>query len=494
MTNPIIYNKDLDDIQHIITKYLSVNQENKVSAGEVFSPLWLVIEMLNHLPKHVWTNPSLKWLDPGSGIGNFSMVVFYKLDNGLKSWEQNDKKRRQHIIQNMMYMIELSSENVNITKNIFGKDANIIECDYLDDIPKWMTELNIKNFDIILGNPPFNKNGMRGKGRSNPGLINIWNKFVELSLSILNPNGYCLFFTPNSWTELKSSVSKKIIEKQLVLLKNFDVPTAYKIFEKKAGSLPLSYYLIENKPPYKKSLIYDDISEKFIEFDVYKYNFIPNKNIQLVNKILDKTNSNLKNNFKFTPPKIKKDDNTYFDTFSKDHPYPLVNYVHKKIYVSFSKERSKLQDGRPKLILPNYSMGYPILDELGILDVGGRTSYVIYADDDKIEQLRKIQAFFLTDLALTLINSLKTAQKFLSTRTFTLFPNVTKLDIPNINDETLEKYFKLTDTEKSFIQKQLSYGEGNLTDARRKEIIQFSLTNYISKENVKFISKLVNNT
>ena len=183
--------------------------------------------------------------------------------------------------------------------------------------------------------------------------------------------------------------------------------------------------------------------------------------------------------------------NTYFDTFSKDHPYPLVNYVHKKIYISFSNERSKLQNGRPKLILPNYSMGYPLLDELGILDVGGRTSYVIYTDDDKIEQLRKIQAFFLTDLALTLINSLKTAQKFLSTRTFTLFPDVTKMNKSDINDPNLEKYFNLNDTEKSFIQKQLSLGEGNLTDARRKEIIQFDLTNFISKENVKYISKLV---
>ena len=45
-----------------------------------------------------------------------------------------------------------------------------------------------------------------------------------------------------------------------------------------------------------------------------------------------------------------------------------------------------------------------------------------------IENLKKIQAFFMTNLALTLINSLKTAQKF-STRTFSFFPDVSKMPL-----------------------------------------------------------------
>ena len=50
-------------------------------------------------------------------------------------------------------------------------------------------------------------------------------------------------------------------------------------------------------------------------------------------------------------------------------------------------------------------MGYPILDKDGIIDVGGRSSYVIFVKDDNIEHLQKIQKFFITNLALTLINS-----------------------------------------------------------------------------------------
>lgn len=485
---PLLYDKNIDEIEEIINENLNINQINKVSNGEVFTPLWLILEMFEHLPDKVWKNPNLKWLDAGSGIGNFSMILFYKLDKALKSWEKNNTKRRNHILKNMLYMIELSSSNVKITNQIFGNNINISENDFLHESNVWKNDFkNSEQFDIIFGNPPYNKNGMRGKGRSNPGLSVIWNKFVEKSLTLMKPNGYCLFFTPNSWTELKSSLSDKILDKQILVFKNFDVVNAYKIFEKKAGSLPLCYYLIENKSPYTHTLLHDNVFDEFVSFDLYKHMFIPNRNIKLVKKVLDKSKENMEDLYHFTPPKVKKDETSFFDSFSQQHPYPLLNYVHKKIYVSYSKQYSRMQNGRPKLLLPNYSMGYPILDKEGIMDVGGRSSYVIYVNNDKIEDLKKIQAFFLTDLALTLINSLKTAQKFLSTRTFTLFPNITSLPLSSINDAYLSQYFKLGNQEKKSIEYQVDKGEGNLTEQRRNEITKFDLNEYLKKNDIEYI-------
>ena len=420
--NCFIFNKSLNDIESHINKYLKINQNKKVNQGEVFTPFLLIIEMLELLPKTIWKNPNLKWLDPGCGIGNFSMCVYYFLNEGLKSWEKNDLKRHNHIIENMLYMIELDKENIKISKNIFGSNSNIIHSNFLD-ISEWKNKIGFEKFNIIYGNPPYNQNGMRGKGRSNPGLKVIWNKFVQLSLNSIYNNGYCLFFTPNSWTELKSPLSRNIMKNQILYIKNFDTPSSYKLFEKKAGSLPLCYYLIQNKKPSNKTFIHDTRINKFVDFDVNKYNFIPNKNIDLVKKVIKKTKNNLEDYFYFSPPKDKKKTSIYSKTYSEHYPYPLINYVHKKIYISFSKEQSIMQNGRPKLILPNYSMGYPILDENGILDIGGRSSYVIYVPNDDINHLKKIQKFFISDIALTLINSLKTAQKFLSTRTFQLFPD-----------------------------------------------------------------------
>ena len=87
---------------------------------------------------------------------------------------------------------------------------------------------------------------------------------------------------------------------------------------------------------------------------------------------------------------------------------------------------------------------------------------------------------------------MKTAQKFLSTRTFSLFPDITKLDIP-INDSSLEKYFNLSKKEKYSIERQVKNGEGNLTEKRRKEIIDFSLKNVIDKNEMEFIKKELKN-
>ena len=355
---------------------------------------------------------------------------------------------------------------------------------------KWANLFGIEEFDIILGNPPFNKNGMRGKGRSNVGLTVIWNKFVDLSLLSLKPKGYCLFFTPNSWNELKSPLSKHIMQHQILVLKNFDTPTAYKLFKKKAGSLPLCYYLLQKVKPTKKTKIYDSFIEDFVDFDIHKYEFIPNKNIELVKKVLSKTKENLDDDYYFTPPKLKKDKQSFFDSYSKSHPYPLINYVHKKIYISYASSPSFLQNGRPKLVFPNYSMGYPILDVDGILDVGGRSSYVLYTKDNDTKKLKKIQEFFLTNLALTLINSLKTAQKFLSTRTFTLFPDVSKLSI-SINDKNLESYYKLSSKDKKCIEHQIEKGEGNLTEKRREEILNFSLESYLSNNKIEEIKQKI---
>lgn len=488
---PSIFGKSLKDIEQLINTHLMIKQDKKVESGEVFTPFFLIVEMLSTLPKSVWENPTLKWLDPGSGIGNFSMLVFYNLDEGLKSWESDDTKRRKHIIQNMLYMVELTKENVEISNTIFGGNANICCADYLLEENIWKEQFNMNTyFDVILGNPPYNKNGMRGKGRSNPGLQVIWNKFVHKSLGYMNKNGYSLFFTPNSWTELKSGLSKEILKNQIILMKNFDVVKAYKLFKKKAGSLPICYYLLQNKEPKDTTKLYDNLIDEYVDFDINKYLFIPNKNIHLVKKLLNHSKDNLENYFYFTPAKVKKDDNTFFKSYSTSHPFPLINYVHKKIYITYSKHYSRLQNGRPKLLLPNYSMGYPVLDIDGIIDVGGRSSYVLFVDDDDVDKLKKIRDFFLTDLALTLINSLKTAQKFLSTRTFSLFPDVTKMNIP-INDDSLEKYFKLTSKEKLAIDYQRNHGEGNFKSNMKNDLLHFSMTNYLQKSKIDFIKERI---
>ena len=64
-------------------------------------------------------------------MGNFSVAVYLKLMEGLKIWEPNELTRSKHIIENMLFMIEINEENTKICKTFFGKNSNIIQEDFL---------------------------------------------------------------------------------------------------------------------------------------------------------------------------------------------------------------------------------------------------------------------------------------------------------------------------------------------------------------------------
>ena len=67
------------------------------------------------------------------------------------------KKEKKHILTIMIYMVELNSDNCNHIKKVFkGYEINIFEGSFLD-------YKNDINFDIIVGNPPYNQGGISSK-------------------------------------------------------------------------------------------------------------------------------------------------------------------------------------------------------------------------------------------------------------------------------------------------------------------------------------------
>jgi type I restriction-modification system DNA methylase subunit len=139
------------------------NAETKVKEfGEVMTPLWLVEDMLNTLPSDVWTNPNLKWLDPCSGIGTFSIIIVKRLMDGLETFEKDPVKRYRHIIENMIYVCEIQEKNVLIYKSLFtdtDTKLNLFLGSFLDkEFDDYMINVwGVNKFDIVVGNPPYNK-------------------------------------------------------------------------------------------------------------------------------------------------------------------------------------------------------------------------------------------------------------------------------------------------------------------------------------------------
>src|SRR6478609_1117922 len=75
----------------------------QLSSDEVPTPPKLARLMLDLLPGEVWTDPELRWLDPGCKSGVFLREIVTRLLNGLAEWEPDFEKRREHIFRNMVF-------------------------------------------------------------------------------------------------------------------------------------------------------------------------------------------------------------------------------------------------------------------------------------------------------------------------------------------------------------------------------------------------------
>ena len=95
------------------------------------------------------------------------------------------QKRKDHIIKNMIYLIEYNRDNITI-KERFGKDVNVIVV-----LLNW--EPNIE-FDFVIGNPPYNCNGVKkvptksNVDKKQDGKT-IWTEFIKKNISIFKNNG-----------------------------------------------------------------------------------------------------------------------------------------------------------------------------------------------------------------------------------------------------------------------------------------------------------------
>lgn len=110
-----------------INSCLKPKQKEKEENGEVFTPVHIIDDMLNNLDTHytkennksIFTELNFKWFDPASGMGNFPIIIYLRLMEGLKTQIEDAQERKRHILENMLYMSEFNKKNVFICKQIF---------------------------------------------------------------------------------------------------------------------------------------------------------------------------------------------------------------------------------------------------------------------------------------------------------------------------------------------------------------------------------------
>ena len=489
-----------EKILNIIRERLTVRSTEKEQHGEVFTPPELICEMLDTLPASVWGKKYLRWLDPANGIGNFPVIVYYKLMDGLKKTIHDDKERSKHIIEKMLFMVELNPVNVKVSRKIFkmiDSDAkpNIVKANFLTESSKWKRELKTHTFDIVMGNPPYNEGGIRANSTENVQRgegKTLWVEFDKKSLSILrDANSYLLFIHPASWISLKSNNAKVLLDNQIIKLRYYNYSDAHSLFQNKSGKIPITYYLIQNKNTKLSTLIYDNAYKQFIEFNIYENDFIPTESIEMMKKIYSftKTKGSLKDNYKSVSNSSSKK-----DSYSQSHPFPLVNISKQEIIINYTNS-NKLDNLDKKLLLPNSAMGYPLLDTKGILFPNSSDNHILVSNNN-LHQLKQLQNYLFCNLIFYIIVITKTRMRFLDNKVFQILPNITNLTTEiDITDEFLiKKIFKLDDT---LLKGYLEYeqtGEGRLPPATIKTLKSFDITkheNGMTKEQITHVETLV---
>lgn len=362
---PLIYKMTPEDIQKKIEEYLPVRQEKKDKNGEVFTPIELIEEMLGKLPPSVWKNPELKWLDPANGIGNFPMVVYKKLlehlpdrYNGPNGNYSNENGKKKHIIEKMLYMVELDPANVKISRRIFGSNANISCADFLKE-EKWKRDFGgLDKFDIIMGNPPFNpEKTEEDKRQGGHGGKILWDKFIKKSLEILNNNGFLCFITPSGWrkpeNELYNIMTK---ENQLIYLHIYGEKDGQKLFD---VSQRVDLYIIQKHSPTKNTEIIDELGNK-IDLDVSKWNFIPNYEFKNIKKIMTREEDGIKIIYDTTYHTQKSHIKS---KSSEKYKYPIVHSINQDGLVFwYTDDKTKGHFGVPKVLLNFNRHQYPVND------------------------------------------------------------------------------------------------------------------------------------
>ena len=366
---------------------LAVRRLEKDRFGEVFTPPAIINAMLDKLPPSVWTDPAKKWLDPAAGFGNFLSVVYQRLMKSLEYAFPEPPQRRRHILTQMLYMVEYNPEScARIRENPMffsnGDSANLLCSSFLDPFDPTTTFADGPplQFDIIVGNPPFNADqtheGKKGGGS------NLWPKFVEKSLgnkesTLLKPDGYLLFVHPALWRKPPSNRSavgtlfnKMAHENHMLYLeihskldgkRDFGVQTRY------------DYYVIQKRPPSQErgymTRIKDQTGRIHESVDLANWRFfLPNHSFEIIEPLL--LSSDGDSIVLFSRCQYGSDQDWVSDKQDERHIYPVVHSTpNGGARILWSSKNNTATTVEQNERIPMFGVPKVIFGESGINDV-----------------------------------------------------------------------------------------------------------------------------
>ena len=346
--NYVLIVKFEENLIEFIKKYEGLSKAESKLFGEVFTPQALIEEMLDTLPPDVWTNKDLKWLDPAVGIGNFPAAVLQRLMKGLENVIVDSDERRKWILEEMLYMVDISTKNLFLLYQLFDANnsfkLNVFRGDFLSEkFDNHMKDVwGLDGFDIVVGNPPYNWSDGENQRKNNR--ENLWTRFVFKSIDILNKDGYLSLITPKSWMSPSNDFGKKSIIKDIMINFNpifINIDDCSKHFINVGSTF--SFYTIhkcKNKGITKIKTLDDYFDFSFNDENKSIPTIFNSKTISISNKFFN--NKHKKFNFKQKGVITRKE--KFFNTPTGEYVYENFHTHSKnKIYSRFESENKDLK-------------------------------------------------------------------------------------------------------------------------------------------------------
>lgn len=264
------------DLLEFINRLLKPKESEKREYGEVFTPIFVVNQILDMLDQHhisthgrsIFSCSDYTWLDPANGMGNFPIVVYHRLMKGLEKEFSNEELRRKHIFEKMLWMVDVNPRNCILTQKIFNLNGkyklNLYNMDSL--------QLPSSNFTVIMGNPPYNQTFDASGAKP------LYHKFVE---KFIDQCQYLAFIIPTRWFAggkgLDGFRKNMLARKDIRFIKHFD--NASDLFEGTDIMGGVQYIIKDSS--YSGPVDYNGVITELDRFDI----FVEDRYHGLINRI-----------------------------------------------------------------------------------------------------------------------------------------------------------------------------------------------------------------
>lgn len=380
---------DKNKVHQAISNYFIPSLEERKNNAEISTPIILVEEILDKIPKEFWTKLH-KVFEPCCGKGNFVIKIFEKFYNGLVLLYPNKFIRCEKIITECLYYADLTSINIFITTEILKCEiknrTGLKNIDYLFNSSVGNTlELNILSkwditkFNAVIGNPPY---------EDIPGGVKLYLKFTKYALNILDINGYLLYITPRNIIEYLLLDKKDLIIDYFYQIMFLSIGISNKYF--KNVNSTFVYFLIEKIQYYKETIIeylYNNETKKISILLEQGYKIprvLNNIDINIIKKLTSKKNNYIFNNFVFEN-KNKKIILTEATEHSKIIIIDKINKTYKFPGRYYYCNKKDLVFNEDKLVLSIKGYLMPFVDRTKNYTYSPNFKYII---DDNLDEIK----------------------------------------------------------------------------------------------------------